>query len=390
LPEIILLHKARNVSIQDNILLREGLRELRRRLPSGWSVSEPESAMSPIDAVAEVTASDRRTGPIALEARSRLDPKGVLALVEAARNTRVRGPLIVVARYLSEATRARLREREVGYLDLTGNVRIVVREPGLFIETQGATEDPDREERHARSLRGAKAGRIVRALIDHKQPPGVRELAAMTKIDAGYVSRVLAFLDSQALVKRRSRTSSVSRSRSGPRTASASGSRSGPRTSSVSGTGYIEQVDWPALLRRWAQEAPIESRGKTRTYLEPRGLSALVARLAKSDERYAITGGLAAAAFAPVAPARLFTIWIRDAAEAATRLGLRPAEAGANTLLIEPGDEGVFDGVAQRDGIWYAAPSQVAADLLTSPGRGPAEGEELINWMLAHEEAWRR
>jgi hypothetical protein len=52
--------------------------------------------------------------------------------------------------------------------------------------------------------------------------------------------------------------------------------------------------------------------------------------------------------------------------------------------------KGAFEGAAQRDGIWYAAPSQVAADLLTSPGRGPAEAEELINWMRLNEEAWRR
>jgi hypothetical protein len=334
-----------------------------------------------------VTAPNRRTGPIAIETRARLDPKGVLPLVEAAS---ARGPLVVIARYLSEATRARLREREVGYLDLTGNVRIVLSEPGLFIENQGASEDPDREERPARSLRGAKAGRIVRALIDRKQPPGVRELAATTKINAGYVSRVLAFLDTEALIGRHPRSASVSGSRSGSRTASASGSRSGSRKASVSGSSYIKSIDWPALLRRWAQEAPLESRGQTRTYLEPRGPSAFVARLAKSKERYAITGSLAAVAFAPVAPARLLTIWIRDAAEAATRLALRPAETGANVLLIEPGDEGVFDGTVQRDGVWYAAPSQIAADLLTSPGRGPAEGEELIGWMLANEEAWRR
>ncbi|WP_437735443.1 hypothetical protein [Sorangium sp. So ce1335] len=36
----------------------------------------------------------------------------------------------------------------------------------------------------------------------------------------------------------------------------------------------------------------------------------------------------------------------------------------------------VFDGAAQREGLWYAAPTQVALDLLTSPGRGPQEGEE--------------
>jgi hypothetical protein len=35
------------------------------------------------------------------------------------------------------------------------------------------------------------------------------------------------------------------------------------------------------------------------------------------------------------------------------------------------------------------APSQAAADLLTSSGRGPEEAEALIEWMLANEEAWR-
>ncbi len=81
---------------------------------------------------------------------------------------------------------------------------------------------------------------------------------------------------------------------------------------------------------------------------------------------------------------------MRDAAVAATKLGLRPAEAGANVLLMEPRDESVFDGAVERDGVCYAAPSQTAVDLLTSPGRGPAEGEELITWMLANEEKWRR
>lgn len=344
---------------RDNKLLHDGLQALRRCLPAGWTISEPHVPSGALDAVAELTGPDRRTGLIALEARIRLDPKGVISLAEAARTGLSTGPLVVVARYLSEATRARLRERQVGYLDLTGNVRIVVSEPGLYIETQGATEDPDREERPARSLRGPKAGRIVRALVDHRRLPGVRELAATTEIDAGYVSRVLAFLDSEALITR-------------------------------VGRGRLETVDWPALLRRWADEAPLQSRGRAQTYLEPRGISVLVARLAKSNERYAVTGTMAAAALAPAAPARLATIWIRNVAEAASRLALRPAEAGANVLLIEPVDEGVYEGSIQRDGIWYAAPSQVAADLLTSPGRGPAEGEQLISWMRANEETWRQ
>ena len=41
------------------------------------------------------------------------------------------------------------------------------------------------------------------------------------------------------------------------------------------------------------------------------------------------------------------------------------------------------------EGIRYAALAQVVADLLTSPGRGPSEGEALIDWMKANENAWR-
>ncbi len=362
----MMLHEMRNATLSDNSLLREGLRELRRRLPPGWSASEltsePRTSIAlAADATTELSAPNGRTGTITFEARARLDPKAVRPLVDKLRLSGVglQGAFVVVARYLGESTRGRLRDADVGYLDLTGNARIVVADPGLFIETQGASEDPDREERPARSLRGAKAGRIVRALIDRREPPGVRELAILTKMNAGYVSRVLALLDTEALVTR-------------------------------VGHGRLESVDWPALLRRWTQDAPLESRGAIGTYLEPRGLSALVARLAKSDERYAVTGALAAAALAPTAPPRLATIWIRDAVAAATRLGLRPAEAGANVMLIEPADEEVFEGAAQRDGVWYAAPSQVATDLLTSPGRGPAEGEELITWMQGNEEKWRR
>jgi len=356
----MLLHELRNMHEADNDVIRESLRLLRRRLPPGWSMSEPaiEALPGRIDAVVEVVAPDRRSGAIALEARTRLDPKGVPAVVDATREARGRGALVVVARYLSEGTRSRLQQADVGYLDLTGNVRIVVGRPGLFIETQGASEDPDREERPARSLRGAKAGRIVRALVDRTDPPGVRELAALTKVDAGYVSRVLALLDTEALITR-------------------------------VGHGKIASVDWPALLRRWARDAPLESRGNARTYLEPRGLPALVTRLGKSDERYAVTGSLAAANLAPLASPRLATVWLRDASEAAARLTLRPAEAGANVLLIEPGDEGVFEGATRRDGVWYAATSQVAADLLTSAGRGPAEGDELIAWMRENESRWR-
>ncbi len=299
---------------------------------------------------------DGISGAMALMVRASVDPKDVAALVEAAA-TRAE-PTVVVSRYLSVTTRDRLRDRGLGFLDLTGNMRLTLTKPALWVEGQGADRDPARQNRPARSLRGAQAGRLLRALVDTPAPPGVRELAAATGTDPGYVSRVLSFLHTEALVNR-------------------------------DGRGRLISVDWPALLRRWASEAPLASRGRVTTWLDPRGLTAMTARLATTETGYAITASLAAARLAPIAPPRLATLWTRDADATAAQLALRPADAGANVMLVEAPDDAPFVGASKVDGLCYAAPSQVVADLLSSPGRGPAEAEALITWMREHEEVWR-
>jgi hypothetical protein len=70
----------------------------------------------------------------------------------------------------------------------------------------------------------------------------------------------------------------------------------------------------------------------------------------------------------------LATIYVDNVAHAADALALRPTEAGANVLLVEPFDPVAFERTWTRDDNTYAVLSQVAADLLTSPGRAPAEG----------------
>ena len=305
-----------------------------------------------------VVGPDRKAASIAVETRRRLEPRTVREVAAQLDRLPKGGSALVVAPYLSPATRERLRESAIGFLDLTGNIYLQLVSPGLFIEAAGADIDPDRKQRPSRSLRGAKAGRVVRALVDAKAPPGVRELAERAGVDPGYTSRLVALLDREALVERSDR-------------------------------GGIASVDWPALLRRWAEDAPLDSRGALATTLDPRGLSSLQTRLRDVDTAYAITGSLAAAAFAPVAAPRLAIVYVEDLKAAMTDLGLRPVDTGANVWLIEPSDSLVFEGAVERGGLRYVAPSQAAADLLGSPGRGPAEAEELIAWMQQQEEAWR-
>ena len=102
-----------------------------------------------------------------------------------------------------------------------------------------------------------------------------------------------------------------------------------------------------------------------------------------------MTGALGAQRFAPIAPARQAAIYVDDITRAAERLGLRPTDTGANVVLAEPYDPVVFDRSQIRDGLRVVAPSQLAVDLLTGPGRDPSEGNELLDWMGKNENAWR-
>jgi len=339
-----------NVILLGNNLERAAADVLRQRLPPGWTVTQSDK-----DAQNDLalSAPDGRTLFVEVKGARRLEPKAAL---EMARRWQKEPPalLVVVAPYLSPRTREVLAENDLAYLDLAGNVRLVAAEPGLFINTTGAAQNPNREERPARSLKGDKAARVVRRLIDIAEFPGVRALADATRVNAGYVSRVLALLENEAIAER-------------------------APNRSVS-------IRWDVLLRRWAQDAPLSTRGDVATFIDPRGLQNVLGNLKMV---HAITGSVAAAKIAPVAPSRLVTIYVNHIPDAAQLLGLREVDSGANVCLIAPRDSFVFERTVTRDGLTYAAPSQVAADLLSSPGRGPAEAEALIEWMKAHEEVWR-
>ena len=115
----------------------------------------------------------------------------------------------------------------------------------------------------------------------------------------------------------------------------------------------------------------------------------MIERLKQSTMRYAVTGSWAAAEVAPVAPPRLLLVYVDRPADAEKALDLRPADVGANVAILTPFDDVVFERTSTKGGVTVAALSQVAADLLTSPGRGPNEGEALMQWMQENEDAWR-
>jgi hypothetical protein len=367
----LLLHRTpfqmpRNSTISETQLLRKVEELLAGALPPGWSIKlerEPGRGRRQPDGIFRMTGPDGATAVFVVGTkRAPATPQTMLQAIDqldAYINESVpTAQPLVAAPYLSARAKEVLAARGVSYADSTGNLRLVASVPAISIERSGASKDPWPLTQPLRSLRGRGAGRAVRALVDFRPPYGVREIAARASSSPATLSRVIDLLEREALLTK------------------------DPK-------GGVTDLDWAGTIRRWSQDYELRAANATATYLDPRGLAPFVGKLAKSRARYAATGALAAQRFAPIAPARMATIYVDDATVAADRYRLQPADSGANVLLVEPFDDVVFDRTQRRDELVTVAPTQLAADLLTGPGREPSEGEELLAWMKANEDAWR-
>jgi hypothetical protein len=353
-----------DASVQENVLREAPAAWLREQLPSNWQVDDAPQAFdrSQVDGGLTLRAPDGTSATIALEAKQTVTPRDAeSALSGPARSLRAlpaHVPLLIVAPWLSQRTRELLTINNINYLDITGNAFLRLESPAVYIRAEGATRNPTPDPRSPASLRGDKAARLVRLLADVRPPYGVGELAQAARLTPGYVSRLLNALDREAIVDR------------------------GPR-------GVVEAVDVAALLRAWAAGYDAFKPELASTWLAPTGAAAAVAALPNAAPDVAVTGSFAAVRWAPTAAPALLVAYARDVQQTATSLGLLPADEGANVILLRPFDEVAFARSVVADGVTYAAPSQVTADCLRGPGRMPAEGEALLNWMVEDESRWR-
>ena len=153
--------------------------------------------------------------------------------------------------------------------------------------------------------------------------------------------------------------------------------------------GAVSAVDWQGAIRRWIEDYDQTEPNTPAMALEPRGLPAFEKKLQATKLQHVATGAFAAQRFDPIAPARQAAIYVTDAIVFIDQQDLRETEAGANVVILEPFDPVVFDRAVDLDGLRCVAPSQLAADLLTGPGREPSQGEHLLKWMEKNEHAWR-
>ncbi|NHZ71352.1 MAG: hypothetical protein GWP18_06885, partial [Proteobacteria bacterium] len=347
-------------------LLEQAIEVLLGLLPPEWTVERGQGPAQG-DGLADERffVKDRGgTGrPILVDARPRTTPAELDKAYNDPLARRIRrdagSPILVVSQYLSPRSREILQEADINYLDLTGNARIAIDYPGLSVRTEGAQREPTPRRRPERGISGPAAGRIIRALTDFTPPYSVTRLAELADVSAGYSSRTLQALEREALIRRDNR-------------------------------GTVEEVDWPAMLRRRGNAVALFDKARTKTYVARSGVQRTLETLSSvDDQEYAVTGSFAAARIRAVTLPVGLAVYSPEPDALAAALNLLPAEQGADVQLVRPTDDGVFARSSTSDRIRWVAPSQVVLDCLGGTGRMPQEGEAVLEWMIENENAWR-
>jgi len=362
-----------NETIEATDLTDAAVARLREMLPNTWTVerstrsevaADSGQARTPTDGAIDLRDPRGTYVTLAVEAKRSFDPRAVGqlsgGLSSVIRSIAGHIPLLVVAPWISSRTQELLTRDGINFIDLTGNARIKLENPALYISAVGAARNPQPMPRGQARVRGPKAARLIRLLIDVSPPYGVTEIAAATGLTQGYVSRLLDALDQDALVERTRR-------------------------------GRVQDADMPGLLRRWAESYDVLKSNDASTFLAPGGANDALSQLAElsGPPLLAVTGSFAAVRLAPVAAPALLIAYCNEIEALANTLGLLPADEGANVVLLRAFDPVVWERGTEDAGLRYVAPSQAAVDCLTGTGRMPAEGEALVAWMAENEPRWR-
>ena len=265
-------------------------------------------------------------------------------------------PLVVVT-FMGPVGRQLCEEAGCSWMDLSGNGHINT--SGLQIRVEGKPNRYNSAGRPA-SVFAPKSSRVARWLLMHPgEPIHQRDLARSTEVDEGHLSRIVRRLEADRLVAR-------------------------------DGSGRLVVPNPDLLLDVWKEAYSFSKHEMLRGHVPARSGEALVRQLSEglstAQVEHAATGLGAAWFMTGFAAFRLATFYIQDwpADDLLSELGFREEERGANTWLVLPNDEGVFQGAKDWQRIRCVHPVQAFLDLQEHPERSAeAAGRmrsELLSW----------
>ncbi len=262
---------------------------------------------------------------------------------------------IMVAKYLSLAKRDECKKVGVCFLDLSGNV--FLNYEGVYIERIGF---PNRfpEKRKVRKPFSDKASLILRAMLLKEKLWGVRELAELVNLDAGYVSRMMREIEKLNYL--------------------------------VRANAKVKLRDPRAILEDWVRQYDYRKSEECKYFCMAKSPDEILSKLKglniPEEIDYAL--GFHAGAYL-VSPHAVFNevhIYVSNQESIdffVKQLNLRPVERGANIIFLRPYyKHSVFYGKQKIGDLWVVSDLQLYLDLYKYPLRGLEQAEHLYEIRL--------
>lgn len=264
---------------------------------------------------------------------------------------------IVVVPFMGNVGARFCNENGLSWVDLCGNAHI--KAPGLIVRAEGK---PNRFKKAGRPRNpfAPKSARIVRQLlIEPKKFLTQRELSKKTGLSEGFTSIIVRKLEHDGLISRDAQ-------------------------------GAVRPQDPNHLLDAWHDAYDFHKNEIIKGHIAARSgedLLHLISSVLRSQKiDYAVTGLGAAWLQNRFANFRLTTVYLRypPNQDLLRELAFREDERGANTWLVIPNDEGVFQGTNVLGEIRCVHPVQTYLDLKGHPERSDEAASKLrqdkLNW----------
>ncbi len=255
---------------------------------------------------------------------------------------------ILVAPYLSDASRLICKEAGIGSIDLSGNIFLSFK--NLFID-RGRNVNPFVVTRLSKSVFSPKSSRILRVLLsDISRKWYVEELSKETGVSIGLVSRVKQTLLSEEWIAEENRRF------------------------------YIVKPE--EALNRWCDNYSYTKNPGFSFYsgLSQDGLEIALKRICERNKYpYGLALFSGAGRVAPfVRFMKFFSYVDGDIENIAAGLQLKKVETGANVTFLQPYDEGVFYGLQDIDNTKVVSDIQLYLDLRSYKGRGEEAAQAIL------------
>lgn len=259
---------------------------------------------------------------------------------------------MVIAPYISPRSAAICRESGIGYVDLSGNCSIAFQQIFINREKSG-NQFPFKT--GLSSIYSPKSERILRVLLVYPYRTWKTiDLAKEAQVSLGMITQVSKKLIEEEWLKK-----------------------------TPQGISLIQPEN---LLADWSNNYAIK-RNVQNNYYSMKALQDLEIEIgdtcSKMNIPYALTGFSASNRLAPMVRGQRAMIYVgREIDSVAEKVGLKPVESGANVILIQPYDDGVFWNAKSIGDLEISEPIQVYLDLKRYPGRGEEAADFLFREVI--------